>query len=69
MTKTHIETDTDSYVDFIELDEEGVAELVKNALEDVGLSWEELQKQARAGRFSSAAASTTWFVVSSFMED
>lgn len=58
-------SDTEA-VDVVELDEDGVRELIDNALKQADTTWEDLQKQAEAGRFDNAKAKTTWFVVSSF---
>jgi hypothetical protein len=48
------------------LDEAGVRAAIDNALTRAGHTWEELQQQARTGRFSSEIARRAWFVVSSF---
>ncbi|MDE0268337.1 MAG: hypothetical protein OXI96_04785 [Acidimicrobiaceae bacterium] len=59
---------TDSYDD-IEVDVLSDADIrivIANALNRAECSWEELQKQARAGSFSSEIARRAWFVVSSF---
>ena len=50
------------------LDEAGVREMIGNALALADCSWEELQQQARVGRFKSEVAREAWFVVSSFAE-
>lgn len=50
------------------LDDAGVREAIGNALALAGCSWEELQEQARVGRFSSEIARRAWFVVSSLVE-
>ncbi len=50
------------------LDEEGVREAVDNALALAGCTWEELQAQAKAGRFTSEIARSVWFAVSSLVE-
>ncbi len=50
------------------LDEAGVEELISNALAEAGCSWEELQEQARAGKFANEVARQVWFVVSTFAE-
>lgn len=50
------------------LDDDGVQELIKNALALAGCSWEALQEQARAGKFTSEVAREAWFVVSTFAE-
>lgn len=47
------------------LDESDVREAIHNALTAAECTWEELQKQAEAGRFSSEVARRAWFVVSS----
>ena len=63
-------TETDSRYDDIEvivLDDEGIREMVDNALAEAGCTWEEIQRQAAEGRFESRLAHRTWFVVSSFM--
>ena len=48
------------------LDEPGVREMIGTALALAGCNWEELQQQARVGRFRSEVAREAWFVVSSF---
>ena len=48
------------------LDDAGVRAVVDNTLARAGCTWEELQKQAKAGSFSSEIARRAWFVVSSF---
>ena len=60
----------DSYADIdVEvLDDEGVREYIDNALELAGHTWEELQDQARAGKFTTEIAREAWFVVSTFAE-
>lgn len=60
----------DLYVDIeVEvLDEAGVEELIHNALAEAGCTWEELQEQARVGRFMNETAREAWFVVSTFAE-
>ena len=50
------------------LDDDGVQELISNALALAGCSWEALQEQARAGKFTSEVAREAWFVVSTFAE-
>ncbi|MXW94240.1 MAG: hypothetical protein F4110_04530 [Acidimicrobiaceae bacterium] len=50
------------------LDEAGIEELISNALAEAGYSWEALQDQARAGRFTNETAREAWFVVSTFAE-
>ena len=50
------------------LDEAGVQEAIDHALARAGCSWEELQEQARAGRFRDGVARRVWFAVSSFAE-
>ncbi len=50
------------------LDDDGVQELITNALALAGCSWEELQEQAQAGKFTSEVARDAWFVVSTFAE-
>ncbi len=50
------------------LDESDVREAIDNALAAAACTWEELQKQAEAGRFSSEVARRAWFVVSSLAE-
>lgn len=50
------------------LDDAGVKELIANALAEAGCSWEELQEQARVGRFTNETAREVWFVVSTFAE-
>ena len=47
------------------LDESDVREAIDNALTAAACTWEELQQQAEAGRFSSEVARRAWFVVSS----
>ncbi len=48
------------------LDDAGVRAVIDNALAQAECTWEELQKQAEAGSFSSEIARRAWFVVSSF---
>ena len=48
------------------LDDAGVRAVIHNALARAGCTWEELQQQAKTGRFSSEIARRAWFVVSSF---
>ena len=48
------------------LDDAGVRAVIDNALAQAECTWEELQKQARAGSYSSEIARRAWFVVSSF---
>jgi len=50
------------------LDEAGVQEAIDCALARAGHSWEELQEQARAGRFADEVARRVWFAVSTFAE-
>ena len=50
------------------LGEDGVSAVIDNALAEAQCSWEDLQEQARVGRFSSETARRSWFVVSSFAE-
>lgn len=50
------------------LDGDGVRTVIDNALAEAQCGWEELQEQARVGRFSSETARRAWFVVSSFAE-
>ncbi|MYJ75548.1 MAG: hypothetical protein F4089_10825 [Gammaproteobacteria bacterium] len=50
------------------LDEAGVQEAIDHALARAGCSWEELQEQAKAGRFRDEVARRVWFAVSSFAE-
>ena len=50
------------------LDESDAREAIENALDAAGCTWEELQQQAEAGRFSSEIARRAWFVVSSLAE-
>ncbi len=68
--KELMNADEDPYedVEVIMLDEEGVREAVDNALARAGCTWEELQAQAREGRFTSPVAHDVWFVVSTFLE-
>ena len=47
------------------LDDAGVRAVIDNALARAGCTWEELQKQAKAGSFSSEIARRAWSVVSS----
>ncbi|MDE0652310.1 MAG: hypothetical protein OXI26_01495 [bacterium] len=47
------------------LDESDVREAIDNALAAAECTWEQLQEQAEAGRFSSEIARRAWFVVSS----
>ena len=55
-------------IDVKVLDEDGVSAVIDNALAEAQCGWEELQEQARVGRFSSETARRAWFVVSSFAE-
>ena len=50
------------------LDDDGIRMVIDNALAEAQCGWEELQEQARVGRFSSETAHRAWFVVSSFAE-
>ena len=50
------------------LDDEGVRQAIDNALALAGCTWDELQEQARIGRFSTEVARRAWFVVSSLVE-
>ncbi len=50
------------------LDEAGVQEAMDNALTLAGCSWEELQEQARVGRFTDEISRSVWFAVSSLVE-
>jgi len=50
------------------LDEAGVQEAIDGALKRAGCSWEELQEQAREGRFRDEVARRVWFAVSSFAD-
>lgn len=50
------------------LDDEGVREAIDNALALAECTWDELQEQARIGRFSTEVARRAWFVVSSLVE-
>ena len=50
------------------VDEEDMREAIAIALEEAGCTWEELEEQAREGRFSSEVARQTWFVVSSLVK-
>lgn len=50
------------------LDDEGVREAIDNALALAECTWDELQEQARVGRFSTEVARRAWFVVSSLVE-
>ena len=61
---------TEDYADIeVEVvDEAGVREAIENALTTVGRTWEELQEQARAGRFETEGARKVWFAVSSLVE-
>ena len=47
------------------LDESDVREAIDNALAAAECTWEQLQDQAKAGRFSTEVARRAWFVVSS----
>lgn len=49
------------------LDESDVREAIDNALDAAACTWEELQRQAESGRFSSEVARRAWFVVSSLV--
>ncbi|MCY3849863.1 MAG: hypothetical protein OXF75_03545 [Acidimicrobiaceae bacterium] len=48
------------------LDDAGVLAVIDNALVQADCTWEELQQQAKDGRFSSEIARRAWFVVSTF---
>ena len=48
------------------LDDAGVRAVIDNALAQADCTWEELQQQAKDGRFSSEIARRAWFVVSTF---
>ena len=63
-------TQDSSYADIeVEvLDDDGVSTVIENALAEAQCDWEDLQEQARVGRFSSETARRAWFVVSSFAE-
>ncbi|MCY4162796.1 MAG: hypothetical protein OXE93_01050 [bacterium] len=63
-------TQDSSYADIeVEvLDDDGVSAVIENALAEAQCDWEDLQEQARVGRFSSETARRAWFVVSSFAE-
>lgn len=50
------------------LDPEAVREYIDNALVLAGHSWEELQEQAQAGKFTTETAREAWFAVSTFAE-
>ncbi len=50
------------------LDSKGVREYINNALALAGHSWEELQEQARTGKFTTETAREAWFAVSTFAE-
>lgn len=50
------------------LDENGVERVIANALAEAKCNLEELQRQARIGRFSSNAAQRAWFIASSFVD-
>jgi hypothetical protein len=41
---------------------------IRRALDEAGVTFEELREQARVSRFSSERARRAWFVVSSFVE-
>ncbi|MCY4175104.1 MAG: hypothetical protein OXD37_02055 [Acidimicrobiaceae bacterium] len=58
----------DSYADIeVEvLDADGVEELIHNALAEAGCTWDELQEQAKVGRFTDETAREAWLVVSTF---
>ena len=49
------------------LDEEGVQTMINNALALAGCSWEELDAQAKARRFTNETARKAWVVVSCFV--
>ncbi len=49
------------------LDEEGAQTAINNALELAGCDWEELQAQAKAGRFTNETAKLAWIVVSALV--
>ena len=55
-------------VEIIVLDEESTRRAIGHALAEAGFSWEELQEQARVGKFASEIAREVWFVVSSLVE-
>ena len=63
-------THADPYADIdVEvLDEQGVREYIDAALALAGHTWEELQNQARVGKFTTEVAREAWFVVSTFAE-
>lgn len=65
-----MDTNEDSFGDIeVEvLDAAGVQEAIDHALARAGCSWEELQEQAKAGRFIDEVARRVWFAVSSFAE-
>ncbi len=65
-----MDTNEDSFGDIeVEvLDAAGVQEAIDRALARAGCSWEELQEQAKAGRFTNEVARRVWFAVSSFAE-
>jgi len=50
------------------LDAAAVREYIDNALELAGHSWDELQEQAQAGKFTTETAREAWFAVSTFAE-
>ena len=50
------------------VDEEDMREAIAIALDESGCTWQELEEEARTGRFSSEVARQTWFVVSSLVK-
>jgi len=70
MKGTAMSTGEDRYseIEVETLDEAGVQELIANALALADCSWEELQEQAKVGRFANETAREVWFVVSTFAE-
>jgi hypothetical protein len=55
-------------VDVQSANDEDVEEAISRALEQAGVSLEELMDEAKASRFSSADARVAWWVVSPFVD-
>jgi hypothetical protein len=50
-------------------DESDVRAAVKRALDEAGVSLDELRRQAKESRFQSESARLAWFVISPFVAD
>lgn len=61
-------SDDDSDIEVEVLGPAAVREYIDNALELAGHSWDELQEQAQAGKFTTETAREAWFAVSTFAE-